>query len=49
MFPSRKLELSKGKKRSGMPHKIGVEKGNPRLALCSFLNYILGHERHQVS
>jgi hypothetical protein len=27
----------------------GVEKGNPRLAHSSFINYTLGHERHQAS
>jgi hypothetical protein len=49
MFPSRKLELSDGKKRRWMPHKMGVEKGDPRLALSFFRNYTLGHERHQAS
>jgi hypothetical protein len=45
----RKLELSEGKKRRRMLHKMGVEKDNSRLALSSFLNYTLGHERHQAS
>jgi len=36
-------------KTASMPHKMGVEKGSPRLALSSFLNYTLSHERHQGS
>jgi hypothetical protein len=49
MFRTGKLGLSEGKKRHRMPHKMGVEKGNRRLALSSFLNYTLGHQRHQAS
>jgi hypothetical protein len=39
MFVAKKLELDRGEKPASMPRKMRVEKGNPRLALSSFLNY----------
>jgi hypothetical protein len=28
-----------------MPHKMSIEKANPRLAISSFLNYTSSHEK----
>jgi hypothetical protein len=48
MFVSKKLDLDREKPAS-MPHKMRVGKGNPHLALRSFLNYTLAMKAQPVN